>query len=222
MQIDVGNSCVQLGEFAYPLVRHKLKAWLILEDLYIKILKAAEEGDGEGFISFLYSYLSAAFDVPEIEYSWYEIARAFTTNHNHNRPSINFPILRLAKEKKEFLENGWEYPERTWFMWMHLLAGKYGWSIEYIANLEIDNAIALLQEILVDAQLDKEFQWSMSEIAYPYNEATKKSKFQPLDRPEWMQPVSKEVQKVKIRASELPVGLVLRWDTDTNAYTKSQ
>lgn len=219
------NSLVRLGEFTYPLAHHKLKVWLILEDLYLRIREAAESGNGAEFVDFIYSYLSAAFSIRVVDLevcAWHDLIKAFTADHNHNRPNIDFPVLRLAKEKQKSTENGWEYSERNWFMWLHLLAKVYGWSIEYIANLEVNNAIALLQEILVEDQLDREFQWSMSEIAYPYNENTKKSKFQPLDRPEWMQPVPKEVKTVKIRTSDLPVGLVLRWDKDKNAYTKSQ
>lgn len=121
-------------------------------------------------------------------------------------------MLRKIVQKETNEKIGWEYSGRTWFVWLHLLASAYGWSINYIEYLDIDNAIALLQEILVDSQLKKEWEWSMSEIAYQYNEHTKTSKFVPLDRPEWMQPISKPVKKTKIRISDIPVGLVMKWD----------
>ena len=210
---------VHLGEFDYPLVKFKLKAWLDLEDLYTQILESAGTGNRERFTSSLYCYVSSAFSIPEDkvkEFHWNEIARAFTEIHNYNRLDYKFPILRRIKERHKNTQEGWEYPGRSWFIWLHMLVKLSGWNVEYIENLEPNTAIALLQEIMVEEQLDKEFIWSMSEVAYPYNETTRKSKFQPLDRPEWMKPIVKdEVPTVRMRKSELPMGLVLRYVPDT-------
>lgn len=215
-----------LGNYDYPLVKSKLREWLALEDLYTEIIEAAEEGDRERFVSYLYSYISAAFRIPLEEvksFPWYEIAGAFTENHNINRPSIDFPILKKVKEKQQMTKNGWEYPERMWYLWLHSLAKTYHWDIEYIANLDIEYGIALWQEIMVDEQQDREWQWGMSEIAYYPDTKDGPTKFHPLDRPEWMKPTSDgKIKKVKIKASMLPVGMVLKWDTDKNEYTKSQ
>jgi hypothetical protein len=62
----------------------------------------------------------------------------------------------------------------------------------------------------------------MNEIAYSYDANTKTSRFIPLERPEWMRPIPKPIEKIMVRASELPVGIVLKWDTDNNEYTRPQ
>jgi hypothetical protein len=213
---------VRLGEFVYPLVRHKLRVWLVLEEHYTDLIQAAGKGDREKFCTSLYAYISAAFGYIEKELPWYELIRAFTSDHNHNRPSFDFPVLHTFKEKKKDTENGWEYTGRTWFMWLHQLAKEYNWDVEYIANLDLDYAIALLQETLVDAQLKKEWEWGLSPNCFSFEQSTQKSKFMPLDRPAWMLGVPKPIEKVRFKASEMPIGLVLRWDTSQNAYTKSQ
>lgn len=216
-----------LGNIEYPLVRSKLRVWLALEDLYADIIEAAEHGDREKFVSSMYSYVSAAFHVPieQLELCfWNEVTRAFREAYNINRPALDFPMLRakIHSLKQDATKNGWEYEGRMWYIWLHLLSKAYGWTIRYIENLSIDDGIALLQEILIDDQLAKEWEWGMSQNAYSYDEHTKTSKFNPLKRPDWMQEVPKEIKKVKIRASDLPVGMILKWDTDTNVYTKSQ
>jgi hypothetical protein len=216
----------RLGKVEYPVVRSKLRAWLVLEDFYNSIIEAAEIGNRDKLVSSLYSYISAAFTVPIEELQscpWYEITRAFREIYQVNIPSLDFPMLRKRMQKETNKKVGWEYPGRTWYIWLHLLAGKYGWDKKYIENLDPDDAIALLQEILLDEQLDKEWEWGMFEGAYKYNEQTKISTFIPLERPEWMNPIApKEMEKVRIRASQIPIGLILKWNTDDRKYTRPQ
>ena len=213
----------RLGNFKYPIIKAKLRAWLVLEDFYSNIIGAADKGNREEFVSSFYSYISAALFISKEDLQlcpWYEITRAFREIYTINRPSFDFPVLHNVDKRNKEAE--WDYPGRDWFIWLHLLAKEYGWDIKYIENLELDDGIALLQEILVDEQLEKEWQWSMSEVAYSYNEITKTSKFNPLERPEWMKPIPKPIEKVKVRASMLPVGIVMKWDTDDTKYTRPQ
>ena len=212
-----------LGNYNYPLVRAKLRAWLVLEDIYSHIIEAAGKGNREDFVSSIYSYVSAALVIPEEELlscPWYEISRAFRQIYVTNRPSFDFPILQGIESKESEIE--WDYIGRDWYVWLHLLSKEYGWDVEYIENLDVDDGMALLEEILVDKQMEKEWQWSMSELAYSYNEHTKTSEFNPLERPMWMRGKVKPTKKVKVKASMLPVGIVLKWDTDTNEYTIPQ
>jgi hypothetical protein len=224
---NLSTNHARLGKVEYPLVRSKLRAWLVLEDFYSKIIEAAEKGNREEFVSSFYSYVSTAFSIPAEELQscpWYEVTRAFREIYLINIPSLDFPILRRKMEEKgKNKKIEWEYPGRTWYIWLHLISKEYGWDINYIENMLPDDGIALLQEILLDDQLDKEWEWSLTELAYSYDANTKTSKFIPLERPEWMRPnkVAK-VEKVKVRASELPIGIVLKWDTDTNEYTRPQ
>lgn len=215
----------QLGKVEYPLVKSKLRAWLVLEDFYGNIIEAAEKGNREEFVSSFYSYVSAALSIPTDELQlcpWYEVTRAFREIYSINVPSLDFPMLRRTMEKKESHKIEWEYPGRTWYIWLHLLSKEYGWDINYIENLLPDDGIALLQEILLDDQLEKEWQWSINEIAYSYDANSKTSKFIPLERPNWMKPIPKPIEKVRIKASELPAGIILKWDTDDNKYSRPQ
>jgi len=67
--------------------------------------------------------------------------------------------------------------------------------------------LALIQEILTDDQLEKEFAHSLSEVAYEYSSQTKKSHKVPLDRPVWMRPkFIKAEKKIKIPANLIPIG----------------
>jgi hypothetical protein len=223
---NLSTSHARLGKVDYPLVRNKLRAWLVLEDFYTKIIEAAEKGNREEFVSSFYSYVSTAFSIPIEQLQscpWYEVTRAFREIYLINIPSMDFPILRKKIQKETGKKIGWEYSGRTWYIWLHLISKEYGWDIDYVGNLDPDDGIALLQEILLDDQLEKEWQWSTTELAYSYDANTKTSKFIPLERPEWMQPnQTAKVEKVKIRASEIPVGVVMKWDTDDHKYSRPQ
>lgn len=105
-------------------------------------------------------------------------------------------------------EEPWDYEGRTWHFYSHLLAKHYGWTLEYISQLHPSDALAKIQEILTDEQLEREFQHSLSDVAYPYNSQTKKSEFHPLSRPFWMRPKIKETPKIKIPAIYMPIGVV--------------
>jgi hypothetical protein len=108
-----------------------------------------------------------------------------------------------SKDKKE----PWDYPKRTIYLYSHIIAKHYGWKISDIEKLDVDYALALLQEILTDEQLDREFLWSMSENSYIYDAKTKSGKPNPLERPYWMLEKVQEPRKVTIPASMLPAGV---------------
>jgi len=61
-----------------------------------------------------------------------------------------------------------------------MLAKNYGWTLEYVSMLQVEEALAKIQEILVDEQLEHEFFYGLSEVAYSYDSSTKKSKFVPM------------------------------------------
>jgi hypothetical protein len=188
----------------------RLKKWLMLEIQKENVIKAI--GEGSNFPSELLSYLSIALGV---SYSWYRYAdwtllvRAFYLCLSKS-PQVKLPITSPSDEKKS-KEDAWEYDGRTWHLYCHLLAKNYGWTIEYISQLQVEEALSKIQEIVVDEQLDKEFYYGLSEVAYAYDKSTKKSKFVPLPRPAWMRPQVRPdtIKKVMIPASMLPVGNVI-------------
>lgn len=142
------------------------------------------------------------------EVPWYEFVALFSAAAQANSPTIEFPILRGSGEVDKKLP--WEYDGRAWYFWLNLFADVYGWDIDTVSNLDIDDAIGLYQEIEIGRQLEKEWQWGLSEVAYPYNKSTKKSEYRPLPRPNWMMPlVPKHLPIVKMKKSFLPVGNVI-------------
>lgn len=119
-------------------------------------------------------------------------------------PDPSLPILKSPKAKKE---SDWEYKGRSWNYFSHLLADAYGWTLEYIAELDVNEALGHIQEVLTSEHLEHEFYHSLSEVAFAYNKSTKKSDYKPLTRPYWMLPVAKPLRKFRIPKSLLPLGV---------------
>lgn len=200
----------RFGDIEVSFDRAKLKLWFELEELKNKLADAAERGDSTLTGNLICSYLSAASDKEKSIFesaSWFDVVAAFVDVREINTPKIKFPLF-AAKKLEEEREIAWDYAGRSWIMWVHFLASSYGWSVEYISDLEIETGIGLIQEILVEEQLEREWQWSMSEIAYPYNVQTKKSSFVPLPRPIWMRQVDIKIKKIKMRKDMLPMGMI--------------
>jgi hypothetical protein len=202
---------INLGGKDYEVARARLRRWLQLEDIREKIARATDRKDREGFIASIYSYLSVALSV-EIDFSilpWYEVADAYADIMGLHQPMFEFPFLNTAGKIDKV---SWDYEGRTWYAWSHILAEAYSWSLEYIAELEIDDAIAHLQEIATSEQMQKEWEWMMSEKSVSYDKKGK-GKFHDLSRPDWMggkKPL--DTKQIPIKKSMLPVGHVVRWN----------
>ena len=185
----------------------RLKKWIELEQRKEKIIEAVEKGDD--FPNELFSYLSTALGVHSKCYDkadWYQVFQAFYVCLS-KFPELELPLLTPSNEKGK--DEPWNYPYRTWHLYSHLLAKAYGWTIKEISQLHVEEALAKIQEIIVDDQLEKEFFYGLSEIAYPYDKNSKTSKFVPLPRPHWMRTKIQPVKKVIIPASMMPVGNVI-------------
>jgi len=61
----------------------------------------------------------------------------------------------------------------------------------------------------VDDQLDREFIYGLSEIAYHYDKNTKTRKFVPLPRPHWMREKIQPVKKFPILKAMMPMGNII-------------
>lgn len=210
------NRDLRIGSIEIPLVRSKLREWLRLEDIRKDILDATEGRDGEKLIASLYSYVSVVSSISIDELMgcpWYEITRAYSKLTVINTPP-DIPFIQPRHKKMQDESVGWDYPNRQFYLWANIIAAAYGWSLDYIAELDIYDALPLIQEILVDDQLQKEWEWGMSQNSYSYDATAKKSKFNPLKRPEWMNANKKvkEIPNVTIRSGEMPMGMILRWE----------
>jgi hypothetical protein len=199
---------IKIGEGEYNYTRPLLKQWLAINDLLVKLNKSIKENDATETAKYCVVIVSTSLSIPiekVVDRPWYEVAIALSHIQLHHRPRYEFPFLNTnIKHKKEI----WDYEDRTWYIWSHLFAQKYGWTLEYIANLDVDDAIGLAQEIAVEEQLKKEWEWIISEIAYQ-----SKDGFKELPRPDWMLHPSKPptISTVKIRKEFMPVGNVIRY-----------
>ena len=210
---------VIVGDKTYEVSQLRLKKWVEFESLKENVTNEAKHGNVEGFSEALFSRVSLCVNVEGIEdLPWVDVASAYAQLQVINQPSIKFPIfITSIKEQKQI---GWDYEERSWYVWAHALAKAFGWLLEYIAELKIDDAIALIEEIYVQEQLDKEWEWSLSEIAYPYEANTKVHKFHPLPRPLWMDIAYKdkkeEIMKTKLPKFMIPIGNIVpaKWMKD--------
>lgn len=188
--------------------QHRFKKWIRLESLKEKIVKAVGEAQPD-FPDWFLLYTSTALGV---SYRWYEkadwqrVVFLFYVCLSKS-PTVNFPITVPSNEK--FKEEPWNYEGRLWHVYSHILASSYGWSLEYISQLQVSEAIAKIQEIMTEAQLEREFYYGLSEIAYPYDKGSKKSIFKPLERPHWMRPKIQPIPRFKIPKAVMPMGNVV-------------
>lgn len=214
----------------YPVERPKLRKWLELEQFRDSILTNAEgrnnSGIADGIISSLSAFLGLDADSLE-ELPWYEVGVAFTLTAKVSAPTLDLSIINGSREKKKSsTPDPWEYAERSYYLWLHILCSTYNWNTEYVDNLDVDTALALIQEIMIDEQLEKEWQWGMFEGAYDYDKGSGKSRLKQLPRPSWMKRATKQVaeelekpKQIAIPVKFAPMGLILR-DDDTT--TKSE
>ena len=102
----------------------------------------------------------------------------------------------------------WDYEGRAAILMVHVLMRTYGWSLDRVVNLEPEVGLALISEILVDEQLQQEWEYGLSDVSRVYNPTTKRSHFKPLPRPAWMRYGVEEL-KARIPRNMLPLGKVI-------------
>lgn len=203
---------IKIAEDEYEYTRPPLKKWLALEDIRAKLHKAVEAHETNNVGNYLISVVSTALSISEEdikERPWYEIAIAYLTIAFTDMPKYEFPFLRTKVDDRKEI---WDYEGRTWYVWSHMLAGKYGWELDVIENLDVDDAIALAQEIAIDEQLQREWEWMRTEIAYQAKDG-----FKPLKRPDWMLHSKAEpIKTFKIRKDLMPSGIIIRDQASAN------
>lgn len=210
----------------YSLVRLKLKEWTQLEPLKKQLEVAISEKDHQATFDVMVKVVEMAI-LPsgEVQWEtlpWYDFLTVYSLTLQINAPTIQFPILNSKQRDEKKLP--WEYEGRSWYFWLNLFAKNYGWKEEEIASLDVDTAIGAYQEISIDEQLQKEWEWGLSEVTYSYDKSTKKSKHTPLQRPAWMNPIiPKQLPVVRMKKSHLPVGNVIDVQEETKRRaTKSK
>lgn len=187
-----------------------MKLWLELDS--IKTDRITREAGNVEIAEAIGDYLIASLGGTKelwLSLPWKVALEWFFLVERANLPSREIPLLMSKVQREKPL--AWHYAGRTWFMWADIFASEYGWGLEKTASLTIDEGIALMQEILSRRQLEREWDWMRSEVAYPYNKNTKKQEFKPIDRPDFMRPTveSVPIPKIRMPKSFLPVGNVV-------------
>lgn len=201
---------IQVGSQTLSVSRPHLKKWLELEQI-----KSREKADK---VEVVCKYLSAFLDWSDEQLDkigWIDVISLYTRCLEINSIQLKLAFLEI-REKKTKAEV-WEYPEQLWYSFAHMLAQEYGWTLDVIAELDVDDAMALIQEILLDEQFQREWQWSLTELAYPYDKGSKKSTFHPLERPTWMRIQAGKVKLKTVRtpANMMPIGNVIGMPDET-------
>ncbi len=191
--------------------RLTLRGWAAMEDLQKRIKDSSQEGNWSEISDLVFQTIELCQKLDRDSF-WVDAVETYNKVLQLNQPTKNIPIL-TSKEKSKPMP--WEYQGRAWYFWLNLFAKAYGWDAEKVGALDIDDAVALYQEIVIDEQLEKEWNWGLSEISYEYNKTTKKSVFRPLPRPDWMKRVIGKPQPVrerKIHSSAVPAGIIINLD----------
>lgn len=191
--------------------RLTLRGWAAIDDLRRDIEKASRENDWSAVPEFIFKTVELCGEVDRNS-DWQIVAELYTKIVELNQPTKKFPVLTTREKGKEM---PWEYSGRSWYFWLNLFAKNYGWDMDKIGEMDIDDAIGLFQEIQIDSQMQQEWEYGLSELAYPYNPSTKKSHFKALPRPDWMKPImgkSVPVKERKIHRDAMPAGTIINLD----------
>jgi hypothetical protein len=212
---------MEINNTQIEIKRSKLKQWLILQDIQDEMLDNLKQKDYNHFVDKLCQYLEQATGQTFWkELFWIDTVLIYYQIIEINRITKKLPILQPRQIVPDKGTMPWDYAGRSWYIWANLLAKTYGWSIEYIEQMEVEDALALVEEISVDLQLDREWEWQRSEVAYGTDEQTKKVKFNALSRPDWMKEPIKIPQKTKILKSFMPVGNIIFLENPLDAESK--
>jgi hypothetical protein len=194
--------------------RYKFKQWIDLEDKKIAIAGALAENKEES-PRLIFEFLTSALPLPNRVWKsifWVDVVSAYSLVATALPVRRYLPIISIPYTGEPAEKPAWDYPGRTWYYYSNLIAHAYGWSLEYIANLDVFDGMALVEEILIKEQQDKEFVWNMSEASVSYDAKTKVTKHIDYPRPYWMtsvQPGSPvPIKKTKIPRAFMPIGEV--------------
>jgi hypothetical protein len=195
---------------AKPVFRKfRLKEWLGMQ-AYLSTIRAAAKTQSPGLPDLIYRFLAAATDSNEEHWKrlYWELAVNGMVQIQQANEFAWKPPLALFPDEVEAAKSPWLYTGRDWYFWRHVFTEYYGWQEQYIADLEVEEAFALMQEIMTEEQMEKEWEYGLSEKSVSYDPKTKQGHFNPLPRPNWMRPATPVITKVRVKKSMLPEGVI--------------
>lgn len=205
---------VTLGGREWEISRARLGGFLRLQQARESINRGVEEAANGWIVDGIFEFLRVS--IPDLEASkfytspWHDVFYAYSQIEELNRlpHGAEFAILKFPT-KTSHRSVPWDNPLRAVIIWIHLIAKNYSWSRSEIEHMWPEEAIAFVQEIMADEQMDREFVHMLSAVAYEYNKTTKKSQYRPLARPMWMVMQSVDDVITMLRKDFLPVGNVI-------------
>ena len=192
----------------------KLRKWLELEDIKFRIQSAVEDKDRDRLVNLIFLYLSTAIGIETntmLDLPYKEVLDAFNEIAKINVITMELPFMRIPVKEGKIEDTGYEYDYRSWWSWANIFSKQYGWSLEYIADLNVNDGLCLYQEYLIDKYHDRDWQWMLSERYVGWDEIRNTSKINPYPKPEWMKAQVKPVKPVQIPIEMMPVGVIVSW-----------
>lgn len=206
---------ISIGGYELDVRKARFRTFLAIQQYRSDIQGASEpEEQGRLICECIALVLSIPIDIVSSA-PWKEVALAYVAIVTENIPTRELAFLKVTGKDEKL---PWDYSGREWFALAHMFAKHYGWTLDYTANLEVDDALKLVQEMLVADQLQREWEWDLSEKSTAYDPSTKKSKHIELPRPSWMVVVPEPPKKVKIHRGLIPKGLVIKLDGSDATY----
>lgn len=198
---------VSVGGSVRTLSRSKFRTWVRLEEIREKITKASDVDDlSDGIGQYLADALDVSINTIETM-DWEDAANIFAIQNNLNQNVRILPFMLF--HPKEDKPVPYDYDGRLFYHYAHAIAKEYGWSLDQIADLDVDDALSLMQEIMVSIHLQREWEWEISERSSGYDPDTRKPKHIPYTLPDWMLPLPAEPKVYRIPKAMLPVGNVV-------------
>lgn len=205
---------IKISGTEYQLEPARLRKWLELEDVKLRIQEAVENKDRDKVVNLICLYISTAIGIDTntmLELPYKEVLDAFNEIAKINVITLDLPFMRIPVKEGRIEDTGYEYDYRSWWSWANIFSKQYGWSLEYIADLNVNDGLCLYQEYLIDKYHERDFQWTLSERYVGWDEYTQKSKLNPYPKPDWMKPKPKPIKKIKMPIEMMPIGTVISW-----------
>lgn len=210
--MDRSSITFQAGGETFEVFKPRLKDWIELDEIQEKFFN---ERSPQNILDYLAKSTKREVDF-WANLPWIDVLNAYLKIATLNAVSIDLPML-MVRDGIRPKSLPWDYPGRGWYIWLHILAKAYGWFPEKIARMEVEDAFALLQEIETEKQLEREWEWQTTELAYPYDSQTKKSNYHPLPRPVWMRAKVGPPPKPRVLKKLMPVGNIIDLMHDVDA-----
>jgi len=195
-RFDVPSTEQELDGRLYTLRRKGLGLHYAMQDVVRQIQQATDET----VVDLIFQFLQYATDFSESfldRLSPTEFAELFSISYELNLPKEELPWMQFGS--KETKRESLDYGNRRLASLVHLLAEHYHWTDDYIMQLPPESVYCYAQEILLARHDDREFGYSLSEVAYD-----KDGKYKPYDKLPWDTEYATKLSKEEPAKTTLP------------------